>query len=254
MLRHNYRTAVSKTRSVGITLVEVLVALAIASIVAVPAFYLYQRGLKSSVTGVISLDMLAEGRRIVTQLRDDLKNSCIPYHGAFSLSFNDMLNASTGGAGTITGVEYALYRFAREPVLTSKAFLPTARLLRPLISVRYNLERNSGSDLFKLVRIETASGAPDRVKVMSERVNFMRIVPVKVAGSDNIEGWLWNVSLQLAHLGDNGRREFLESSNRGQGAVSMDFYDVVDSSFFTAICRNPLATRNWNGGLTYTPN
>ncbi len=244
----------SKTRSMGITMVEILVALAIAAMVAGPAFYLYQRGLKSSVTGVISLDMMAEGRRIVTQLRDDLKNSCIPYHGAFSLSFNDMLNTSTGGSGAMTGVEYAMYRFAMEPALINKVFDPTGKLLRPLISVRYSLERNSSSNFFKLVRIETARGAPDRVKVMSERVNYLRIVPIKLAGSGKSENWLWNVSLQLAHVGESGSRELPDSSNRAQGTVVMDFYDVVDSDFFTAISNNPFAPRNWNSGLTYTPN
>lgn len=254
MFRHNFRAALIGVSIRGVTLLEMLIAIAITAAVAVPAFFMYQGGLKSSVTGVVSLDMLAEGRRITRQINDDLKNSCIPYYGAFSLGFTDLLSVVTSGTGAINGAEFSLYRFSREPVIAKKSFLPTSRLLRPLISVRYSLEKNGG-DLFKLVRIETARGAPDRIKVLSERVSILRIDPVHISGANSSNGWLWNISLQLAHVSDNvAVKSRLVDGNRDAGVFVMDFYDVVYSEFFSAICRHPFAVRNWNSGLTYSPN
>lgn len=254
MFRYYHRTKIISAKARGTTLLEILVALTIAAMIAVPAFYLYQQGLKSSVSGVVALDILAEGKRITAQLHDDLKNSCIPYHGAFALSFADLLNSTVAGDNAITGAEYALYRFSHTPVFVKKGFSMTANLLRPLISVRYSLEQNGCSDLFKLIRIETAPGAPDRIRVLSEKVCLFRITPVKVTGNYGSESWLWNVSLQLANTRDAGAENDHPASFSGKnGSVGMDFYDVVYSDFFSAICQNPLAARNWNSGLSYSP-
>jgi hypothetical protein len=236
----------------AVTLTELLVAIMVAALVMVPAFHLYQKGMKSSVSGVISLEMLAEGRRIMNQIQNDLKNSAIPYHGAFSVTFSDLLTVTVSGNPASPGAEYSLYRFARENSLARTVFSPAASLLRPLISVRYQLEKKPDSGLYRLTRIETAKNAPDRIKLMSERVQVLQIKPFCVKYSSDGQKWMWNSFLRLAHT-NNGQSEAPKTADQQQGYFSMEFYDIVCSDFFNAIDNDPWAIRNWNTGLSHSP-
>ena len=74
----------------GLTLVEMMVAIFISSLVSIPVYLLYQSGFKSSIAGMVSLELQAEGRSILRRLNEDLRFSCIPYSGSFSLSFDNL--------------------------------------------------------------------------------------------------------------------------------------------------------------------
>jgi len=230
--------------NLGITIVEIIVATFVAAILAVPLMMLYQSGVRTSVSGVTSIEMINEGKRITFQLHDDLKNSAIPYHGAFSVSFTDLLTRTTSIADPGSGFEYSLYRFSRE-ASTEKGFLsPDSKFLTPLIQVRYSLEKNSHNELFKLIRTEVARNTPDRVKVLSERVADLGIIPVNISADS--QNYFWNTFLELGHYSDNGAR--------GSGRAVMGFYDVVYSDFFNALAKQPFAPRNWFSGMTFSLN
>ncbi|OGK07912.1 MAG: hypothetical protein A2W80_10055 [Candidatus Riflebacteria bacterium GWC2_50_8] len=251
-LQLHVRKIATNANRKAITLLEIAIALAITTIIAVPLLYLYQSGLRSSTSGVVSIDMLSEGRRICSQIHDDLKNSCIPYRGGFGLRFSDLLEADFSRAAGLAGAEYRLYRHTTTPELLKKTVSGQRMLLRPIMHVRYRLEKMQNSDLLKLVRIESLDGAPERIKVLSERVSLLKIQPVKIADD---QSYLWNVKLQLAYIPERIQTEIsFAASDRGQGVLISDFYDVVYSDFFKSVSQNPLAPRNWHTGLTFQRN
>jgi hypothetical protein len=239
------------------TLVEIAIALAVTTIIAVPLLYLYQSGMRSSTSGVVSIDMLSEGRRICAQMHDDLKNSCVPYRGGFALRFSDLLEADFSRADGLAGAEYRLYRHTNAPELLKKTEMGQRMLLRPIMHVRYRIEKMQNSDLLKLVRIESLDGAPERIKVLSERVSQLAISPVKIVGADE-QSYLWNITLQLAYIPERIQAEVSvatsATSDRSKGILVSDFYDVVYSDFFKSVSQNPLAPRNWHTGLTFQRN
>ena len=239
----------------GITLVEMIIALAVSAIIAIPALNLYQSGLKSSTSGVMTIDMLGEGRRICLQIHDDLKNSCFPYRGTFSLTFGDLLEADFSRADGLAGAEYRLYRHTLTPELIRQTVDSQRMLLRPIMHVRYRLEKLQNSDLLKLVRIESSDGAPERIKVLSERVRHLKIQPVKIVNVSNDQNFMWNVKLQLAYLPESIQSGIdFTSSDHSKGVLISDFYDVVYSDFFKSVSQNPFAPRNWHTGLTFQRN
>lgn len=238
----------------GITLIEIMIAFVVTVVIAVPVLYLYQSGMRSSTTGVVSIDMFGEGRRICVQIHNDLKNSCIPYQGGFSMRFCDLLEADFSRAEGLDGAEYRLYRHTAAPELLKKNIAGQKMLLRPLMHVRYRLEKPQNSDLLKLVRIESVDGAPERIKVLSERVSFLKIHPVKIKDNTN-QSYLWNVKLQLAYVPESTQAGFtFSSSDRSQGILVNDFYDVVYSDFFKSVSQNRMSPRNWHTGLTFQRN
>jgi len=237
----------------ALTLIEITIAVALSAIVGIAVFTLYRGGIKSSVSGVVNLEMLGEGRKIVAQIRDDLKNSCIPYHGAFSLSFNDLLQIDFSRDRGLEGAEFSLLRFRYEPEFVKTGLPGPDHLLRPLLSVRYRLEAVAGSNLLRLVR-ETDHGTDRaRQKILSDRVSFLNISPVSISGPSNAENWFWNVSLSLSQHTDKPGDDKNGNGSQARGAASLEFYDLVASEFFNAISNFRHSPRNWHTGLRYAP-
>ncbi len=234
------------------TLLEVLITLALSAVIGIAAFTLYRGGVQSSLSGVVNFDMLAEGRKVIAQIRDDLKHACIPYHGAFSLSFNDLLQIDFSQTRGLEGAEFNLLRFRYEADFARSDLPAPEYLLRPLLSVKYRLEAVKESGLLKLIREISPGSDQAKIEILSERVSFFRINPVKVTGPDGRDSWFWNISLQLSQqTGRSGSTR--PDSDKTRGAGSMEFYDVVCSEFFNAINNYRHSPRNWNTGLKYTP-
>ncbi len=234
-------------------MIELIVAIAVLAAISAPALLFYQNSVKTSVSGVVNLEMLAEGKRIIAELNDDLRNSCIPHQSAFSFSFNDLVVSTPSGISDRTAAEYALYRYAREPKIVRQRNLKSSMILRPLLSVRYNLEKNSNNDLFRLVRTEALIGGANRVKVLSERICKLQVQPVRLICKDGGSTWLWNTFLQIGHAAD-GNYDSNALRGRGNGTIVMEFHDLINSEFYSAINKQPQALRNWNTGMTYDPN
>lgn len=238
-------------RKKALTLVEIMVATALTAIIGIALFTLYQGGVKSSVTGVVNLEMLSEGRKVLAQIHDDLKNACIPFHDGFSVSFNDLLQVNFSNNRGLEGAEFVLLRFKREPEFVKTGLPSPDYLLRPLLSVKYRLEAIENSGLLKLIREAGNEVGEAKTKILSEHISFFRITPVRVTGPGSAENWLWNVSLQLGQHATSSAKP--ESCTQNRGASSMTFYDVVYSEFFNAVNNYRHSPRNWNTGLIYTP-
>ncbi len=237
----------------ALTLIEITIAVALSTIVGLAVFTLYSGGVKSSVSGVVNLEMLGEGRKIVAQIRDDLKNSCIPYHGAFSLSFNDLLQIDFSRERGLEGAEFSLLRFRYEPEFVKTGLPGPDYLLRPLLGVRYRLEAVKDSNLLRLIR-ETDHGTDKaRQKILSERISFLNISPVSISGPANAENWFWNISLSLSQHTDRIGVDKNGNGSQARGAASLEFYDLVASDFFNAINNFRHSPRNWHTGLRYAP-
>ncbi len=235
------------------TLIEIIIATALAAIIGIALFTLYRGGVKSSLTGVVNLEMLAEGRKILAQVHDDLKHSGIPFHGGFSVSFNDLLHVDFSENRGLEGAEFVLLRFKPEPEFVKTGLPSPDHLLRPLLNVKYRLEAMENSDLLKLIRESGNDAGPAKVKVLSDRISFFRIAPVRVVSTGAGENWFWNVSLQLSQHTENIGQTRPENGTQTRGANSLTFYDVVYSEFFNAVNNHRHSPRNWHTGLIYTP-
>ncbi len=237
----------------ALTMIEITIAVALSAIVGIAVFTLYRGGVKSSVSGVVNLEMLGEGRKIIAQIRDDLKNSCIPYHGAFSLSFNDLLQIDFARERGLEGAEFSLLRFRYEPEFVKAGLPGPDYLLRPLLGVRYRLEAITGSNLLRLVRETDHGTAQARQKILSERISFLNISPISIAGPGSAENWFWNISLSLSQHADRTGVDKDGNGSQARGAASLEFYDLVASEFFNAINNFRHSPRNWHTGLTHLP-
>ncbi|MDD3146002.1 MAG: prepilin-type N-terminal cleavage/methylation domain-containing protein [Candidatus Riflebacteria bacterium] len=243
----------TSTSEKAFTLVEIIIATALASIIGIAAFTLYRGGVKSSLSGVANLEILAEGRKTLAQIRDDLKHSCIPFHGGFSISFNDLLHVDFSNNRGLEGAEFSLLRFKRQAGFAKKGLPSVQYLLRPLLSVKYRLEASAGSDLLKLIRESDNESGQAEIKILSERVSFFRMAPIKVTGPGKGENWFWNVSLQLSQHKESTSPTRPQNGIQTRGAGSLTFYDVVYSDFFNAMNNYRHSPRNWHTGLIYTP-
>ena len=225
----------------GFTLVEMMVAIFISSLVSIPVYLLYQSGFKSSISGMVSLELQAEGQAILRQLNEDLRFSCIPYSGSFSLSFDRLLEINTSFNG-FEESEYSFYRFA-EAVADLQFSNEGGEYRFPITRVSYRIERSQTGATLRLSRIEKDSDGRERIKIISERINFFQIKPVSVKDSRGNEQWFWNVTLQL--IREVGQTSTMTSSH----TLVADFYDLTSSIFFNALFNNPLNTRNFNTRL-----
>jgi len=237
----------------AITLVEMMITVALTAIISISAFTLYRGGLQSSLSGVVNLDMLNEGRKVIAQIHTDLKHAGIPYHGAFSLSFNDLLQVDFSKNRGLEGAEFSLLRFKNDPEFVRNDLPAQDYLLRPLISVKYRLEKVNNSDLLRLVREVNQNPNHPGSRVLSERVSFFRIAPVQISTPGSVDAWFWNISLQLSQRSDTANGKEPEKPEKTRGEGSLDFYDVVYSEFFNAVNNYRHSPRNWNTGLKYTP-
>lgn len=225
----------------GFTLIEMILAIFVSSLVSIPVYLLYQSGFRSSITGIVNLELQAEGQAILRQLKDDLRFSCMPYEGSFSLSFDKMLEINAS-IDEFEESEYNFYRFDQAEVGTLFSEID-GRFLFPVTRVSYRIERADADLPSRLTRIQTTSDGRERTRVISERINFFQIKPVHVKDNTGQERWFWNITLQL--IRDMGKATASDSSQ----TIVADFYDLTSSAFFNALFNNPLNARNFNTSL-----
>lgn len=225
----------------GFTLVEMMVAIFISSLVSIPVYLLYQSGFKSSISGMARLELQAEGQTILRQLKDDLRFSCMPYGGSFSLSFDKLLETNAS-LDELEESEYSFYRFDQAGV-GELFYKKDGEFQFPVTRVSYRIERADAELAPRLTRIEVTSDGRERTRVVSECINFFQIKPVCVKDNSDKEQWFWNITLQLVK--DLGKSAKSASSQ----TVVADFYDLTSSVFYHALFNNPLNARNFNTRL-----
>ncbi len=234
----------------GITLIETLVALAIISLISLPAISVYRSGMQNSVNGMIAQDMMNSGKQIISQIKDDLRHSAIGYQGGFSIAFQEMLSYAAPNSSGFDNQTFTLYRFPEKASYNDKA--KGSMKLGMLTKITYRLEKLINTPFLRLSRQKMDSHGTVSNKILSDRINFFSIHPVEFKLEKDNSAWLFNISLQLGLYKGNSKRQpghFL--TDKENSLKIMEFYDVVSSDFFTAINTNRINTRNWNSGLKH---
>ncbi|OGK07793.1 MAG: hypothetical protein A2W80_02785 [Candidatus Riflebacteria bacterium GWC2_50_8] len=236
----------------AITLTELLVGISLISLVLIPAGSLYRNMVRSSVTGILINDLMNTGKRISAQIHDDLQNSCLPYRGAFQLSFDDLLQLHQSEDAGLAGMEICLYRYPRQPVYVKESHdLKNFNIVK-LTRVCYRIEKSENSRLLKLIRTETFPGQPEIVKVLSDKLNFFKVSPLRKKLSGSKEAWFWDVAFQLATLPQNmADQKDPITADRSKGILILDFFDLAYSEFYNSLANNQFSPRNWNTGLVF---
>lgn len=233
------------------TLVELMIGVLIAAITLGPVYLIYRSGMKSSVSGMISIDLQSEGERIITLIHQDLENSCLPFDGPLKFKFTDLISISHQDKSTLAGLCYTFHSFYRgEAGLVDKSNA-TGKELRATRKITYSIEPSANPKQFALIRTEqTKTGGTTR-RILSNRVNFFQIEPRKILSkSDTKDQFLWQVSLKLVEIPQKLAKETGNLiQNRGKGILIGDFYDIVSSDFFNATLNFPFANRNWYSGI-----
>lgn len=238
-----------KTRA--FTLVEVMIGILITAITLGPVYLIYRSGMKSSVSGMISLELQSEGERIITQIHEDLKNSCLPFDGPLKFRFTDLIKVSHQDKSTLAGLGYTFHSFYRgEDGLIDKSNT-IGKELRATRKITYSVESSPNPKQFTLIRTEQTKAGGTTKRILSNRVNFFQIEPRKILSkTDTKDQFLWQVSLKLVEVPPKLAKESGNLiQNRGKGILIGDFYDIVSSDFFNATLNFPFVNRNWYSGI-----
>jgi prepilin-type N-terminal cleavage/methylation domain-containing protein len=234
----------------GFSLLELLIVLTLIGLITVPAYRIYVSGMKSSLSGIVSLEIQTEGEKILMQVRDDLRNSCFPYEGAVEFSFDSFLTITPGSGPSLAGTSYSCYRFGKNEVQMISSLPQAGKANRPVERITYRLKSSSQPHLHLLTR---AIGEDGPEVVLSKRVNFLQVVPVQLEQGSTLDGnsqWFWNVYFQLADLPkDLPVTGGPLLANRSKGIIIADFYDIVSSDFFSCAWNFRWSPRSWHAGL-----
>jgi len=231
------------------TLVEILIVILITGLTMGPVYLIYRSGMKSSMSGIVSLEIQSEGERLLLQIYDDLKNSCIPFDGTFTLKFSDMVQVEHPDTSSLTGLKYTFYSFMRNDAKLLPA-VTSGKALRATRKICYSIETTDNPRLFALYRTEQTKADGDNKRLLSSRIIFFQIAPVSIpSGIDDSHQFFWQVTLQLAELPKNLQTGGAIVANKSQGIIIADFYEVVSSDFFNNTLNFPFANRNWYSGL-----
>jgi hypothetical protein len=233
-----------RTNKKGITMVELVVAMAITAIIGTGAMILHRNSVKITSAGIANVEMMREADLILDQIRDDLKHACLPYRDEFSISFDDIVQLEMSKSTGLEGAEFSFHRFKGRPEFANLGYYNKDYMIKPITKITYRLEKIEGSDLLRLVREVREHKDKPKSKALTERVGFFNIKPISIK-TETTQKELWAVDLQLSQRTDT-------SSEVLRGENCLKFYDVVYSDFYKSIAENPKASRNWNTGLTFS--
>jgi len=229
----------------GVTMIELIVAIAITSIIGTGALMLHQNSVKIASAGMANVEMMREGKLILETIREDLKHACVPYKESFSISFDNIVQVEFSKNKGLEGAEFSFLRFKNKPDFAVMGYYEKDYMLRALTKITYRLEKIEDSELLKLVRETAEHKGETTVATLTERLNFFNIKPVEIK-TETADRWLWNISLQLSHKSD-------KSSVVLRGENCLSFYDLVFSEFYQSVSLFPDSPRNWNTGMTFSP-
>lgn len=228
----------------GLTLLEMLIVAACVALLVVPIFAVLRSGARTSREGMLRIDTTMEARRVLQQVRNDLKLACFEFKPSRSYEFeNDMVVES----GTAPYLNYTFLSFSPHFDLSNVIPGNSGVLLRRAARITYRLEAQTDPQkpFMKLTRVEQHLGETVRSTVLSDRVNFFEIKPLEIRNQ-----WYYWITLQLI---DTFQRTDTASmapdrvtSGRGHGFLLADFYDIVYPEYFQAFWNNDRVTPNWH--------
>ncbi len=235
---------INRRKTKGVTMIELVVAMAITAIIGTGAMMLHRNSVKIASAGMANVEMMREAALILEQIRDDLKHACLPYRDSFSVSFDNMVQLEVSKNSGLEGAEFSFYRFKNKPELANLGYYNKDYMIKTITKLTYKLEKIENSDLLRLVRVITEHKEKPKSKVLTERIGFFNIKPV-VIKTQTSQKELWAIDLQLSQRTD-------AKSDTLRGENCLKFYDVVYSEFYQSLVTDPKSSRNWNTGLTFS--
>ncbi len=227
----------------GLTLIEILIALAITTVIGIGAMNFQKNSTNIATSGIANITMMKQAMLALEIIHKDLKHACIPYKESFSIRFGDIIQVDYSEKRGLEGAEFSFFKMAEKGDFVSLSSKEKNYKLHPLTFVKYSLKKAKDSELLQLVRYVEEPSKPPEEKIIAEKVSFFNIIPTCVK-TDTTEKWLWNVSLKLSQRAD-------KSQSNLRGEHTLDFYDIVFSNFYKSIEEAPNSVRNWNTGFTY---
>lgn len=263
----------SRGRGSGFTLVEIAVVLGCFLLIMIPAMRIYRHGTQGSLKGIRKIDTMLEARRVIDQVRADLKNSCWVWDDSQNSFYTLRHILSLAGLApawemTFLGFpaqgDISLVLSPGEPDLADPA---KTACYRRVSRIQYRLTPvvppPGGVPLMKLVRTETFNPKhplwekhPEGLShELSAKVLFFAIEPYLVDdGHGHQQEFFW-ISLRLAEIQSPGSPA--PQAGAGQpiaprDPVMTDFFDTVSPTFLESYRR--LGSGELVRGSTYQRN
>ncbi|MBF0409412.1 MAG: prepilin-type N-terminal cleavage/methylation domain-containing protein [Candidatus Riflebacteria bacterium] len=244
-------------RNTAFTLMELVVVIFMSGILIIPAYRIFSETSKTSIQGMQQIDMVLEGRRIIQQLRNDIKLSCIILPASEAqYSFTDFIKVVGHSASTLVGTKFSFLSFASHGELDKvvSAGVSTGQCIKCANEITYSLESGTPGNPFLVLsrteRVHPKAGGGEQKRILSRRINYFAINPVEIQSPGGRNQWFFNITLQLAearqpedlvNLSRNGM-----ILNRQKGIMITDFFDLVCPTYFSAMWNQRFSNRNWH--------
>lgn len=243
----------------GYSLVEVLIAVTLATLLLAVAWRVLRAGLDSSLHGIQQVDLTLEARRVIQQIHQDLKMSCFERGPAgFAQEFARLVQVRPGsGPNPLEGMTWSFLRFPHEGEVADVCSTGTRAGPAPRFAVRvtYRLQADAArrSPFWQLVRVEEPPaglpGGRTRTQVLSSQVNYLAIRPVELGTEATGRLACFHVTLQVGRpVAGAG-----SGSDAGRGSQIVDAFDVVYSECFNAIRNHPGMNFGWYAPIVGPP-
>lgn len=246
----------------GFSIIELLVVMVCIATLLIPIWTIYRSGQRTSLQGMSQIDTSLEARRILKQIRRDLKQSCyILYKLSPRIDFKFMLTVEplTPPHRSFSFLVFPGSGDLSEAIASLGDPLATGKAVRRLSRITYALEPSGDPEkpLLQLVREErfhpataVAATLPNGIRrhVLSTRLNYFSIEPHVVQSGGEKRFFFW-VALQTV---DSARPKNLpftvgtKLTARIPGIAISDFFDVVPSEFFHSVWNQEGMRRNWH--------
>ena len=245
-----------KQRERGFTLIEIMVVLLISTFFMMSVYKIFNAGAKSSLNGMLRIDTTLEGRRIIKQVYNDLKNASFVLDGTQrELPFSELVKKD---GDSYTFLSLPLHGTAEDAIPTGGS----GKAYRRASRITYVLEASdSAANPFKkLIRKETFHPEHPLSKtvlggvethMLSTRVNSFEIRPYVQFSKGKTVCCYW-ITLQLRDAPLKGQLKSIGKSSTPTVSTDIliaDFFDVVVPEFHYRLLVNDNFNLNWHTGV-----
>jgi hypothetical protein len=240
----------SYRKNAAFTLVEIMIVAICLALLMGPIFMVLRSGTQTSLKGMLRIETTLEARRVIKQIRADIKMACFPLPYSSVYNFDDVMSVSgTTPKNTYTFLSYPIHQKLGD-VFESQT---SDKNYRNVSEIKYIVEDNNDPDKpsLRLVREERFAGKTRRA-VLTDRVNFFEIKPIMLQPQGKNQ-FYYLVTLQLmdsVHPKDMKDKtpgsKIVDSQN---DVILADFFDVVYPEFFHSIWNQVRVNPNWHTPL-----
>ncbi|MFZ2959362.1 MAG: prepilin-type N-terminal cleavage/methylation domain-containing protein [Candidatus Ozemobacteraceae bacterium] len=242
------------------TLIEIMMVLILACLILGPAWAIFRSGSRTSLQGIQQIELVLEGRRVLRQMHNDLKNACFAIPDAnYSFQFGDILAEYQPSPVSQDGTTYGFLSFPlHTDENTTVSANETAVAPRYASKILYRLTKSKLDPFLILTREEElpaalGGGSKPILRVLSRRVNYFSLKEVEQKSLIGKNQFFYQIKLQLAEAREPRRlNQILEGKlieNRSEGLIIGDFFDVVFPAFFSALWNQENMNRNWHSPI-----